>query len=110
MKNIFVGNLNFQTSESQLRTAFEQYGEVLSVNMVTDRETGRARGFAFLEMANAEEADRAIAEMNGKSLEGRTLTVNEARPKRDQGGARRGRGDFGRNDGSPFRRGRESRW
>ncbi|NLT67309.1 MAG: RNA-binding protein [Acidobacteria bacterium] len=103
MKNIFIGNLSFQVSESELRSAFEQYGQVLSVNMVTDRETGRARGFAFLEMANADEADRAIAEMNGKLLEGRKLTVNEARPKKDRGG-------FGRDGGHSFRPRRESRW
>jgi len=110
MKNIFVGNLSFQVSESELKTAFEQYGEVLKVNLVTDRETGRARGFAFIEMANDEEGDRAIAEMNGKPLDGRNLTVNEARPRNDRGDSNKGRGGFGRNSGSPFRNGRESRW
>ena len=106
MKNIFVGNLSFQVSETELRAAFEPYGEVLRVNIVTDRETGRARGFAFLEMANADEADRAIAEMNGKSLDGRNLTVNEAKPKGDRSAPKRSPGGFGRNEG----RGRESRW
>lgn len=109
MKNIFVGNLSFQTAESDLRSAFEQYGEVLRVNMVTDRETGRARGFAFVEMANSDEAERAIAEMNGKSVEGRKLTVNEARPKTERSGPRGG-GRTGFNDRAPFRRDRNSRW
>ncbi len=107
MKNIFVGNLSFQTTEDELRTAFERYGEVLSVKTITDRETGRARGFAFIEMANAEEADRAIAELNGGSLDGRTLTVNEAkqRPERDFSGRNRGGGGgFRQNDDQHRRR------
>lgn len=92
MKNIFIGNLSFQTTENELRTAFERYGEVLKVKTVIDRETGRARGFAFVEMVDSEEADRAIAGINGSSIDGRTVTVNEARQKP--------RGDFsGRNHG-----------
>ena len=92
MKNIFVGNLSFRTTEDGLRSAFESFGEVLKVNMVMDRETGRARGFAFVEMANEDEANRAIAGLNGKELDGRALTVNEARPKNDRnsGGDRDG--------------------
>jgi RNA recognition motif-containing protein len=92
LKNIFVGNLSFRTDEAGLRSAFEPFGEVLKVNMVTDRETGRARGFAFVEMANEDEADRAIAGLGGKELEGRALTVNEARAKSDRnsGGGRGG--------------------
>jgi RNA recognition motif-containing protein len=81
VKNIYVGNLSFQTTEDGLRSTFERFGEVLNVNMITERDTGRARGFAFVEMANAEEADRAIADLNGKDLDERSLTVNEARPK-----------------------------
>jgi cold-inducible RNA-binding protein len=87
--------MSFQTTEDGLRSAFERFGEVLNVNMVRDRETGRARGFAFVEMANAEEADRAITGLNGTSMDGRALTVNEARPKSNGGGGGgggRGRG------------------
>ena len=109
MKNIFVGNLSFQITETELRAAFERYGEVLNVKMVTDRETGRARGFAFVEMADAGQADRAIAEMNGSSLDGRPLTVNEAHPKGERSFTRKGHGGFGQNDRTP-RHGRESRW
>ena len=98
MKNVFVGNLSFQTTEDGLRSAFERFGEVLKVNLVTDRDTGRARGFGFVEMANAEEADRAIAALNGQDLDGRALTVNEARPKADRSFSGRERGgsrDYG---------------
>ena len=110
MKNIFVGNLSFQITETELRTAFERYGEVLNVRMMTDRETGRARGFAFVEMADAEQADRAISEMNGTSLDGRALTVNEARPKGERSFPSNNHRGFEQNDRTPFRRGRESRW
>ena len=99
MKNIFVGNLSFRTDEAGLRSAFEPFGEVLKVNMVTDRDTGRARGFAFVEMANEDEADRAITGLGGKELDGRALTVNEARPKSDRnsGGGRGGYNSRGEN-------------
>ena len=85
MKNIFVGNLNFGATEGAVRSLFEAYGTVERVNIVTDRDTGQARGFAFVEMSVAAEADRAIAELNGKELDGRTLNVNEARPKPERG-------------------------
>ena len=81
MKSIFIGNLNFETSESDVRVTFEQYGEVKRVTMMTDRETGLPRGFAFVEMPNDEEAATAIADLNGRQAGGRTLTVNEARPR-----------------------------
>jgi len=81
MKNIFVGNLNFDTSESELKAEFEQYGEVDGVRIITDRETGRPRGFGFVEMPDAEEAATAIAKSNGKELAGRRLNVSEALPK-----------------------------
>lgn len=101
MKNIFVGNLDFNTSEEELRHLFEAYGQVDRVSIMTDRETGRSRGFGFVEMANAEEGEKAIAGLNGSQLGGRTLNVNEARPKveRSGGGGRdRGRsGGGGRN-------------
>ena len=85
MKNIFVGNLSFGTTEDGVRSLFESYGTIDRVNVVTDRDTGQARGFAFVEMSNSAEADRAIAELNGRELDGRTLNVNEARPKADRG-------------------------
>jgi cold-inducible RNA-binding protein len=101
MKNIFVGNLDFGATESSLRTLFEPYGKVERVNLVTDRDTGRARGFAFVEMMDSTEADRAIAALNGTNLGGRTLNVNEARPKAQGAG-----GGFG----GPPRQRREPRW
>lgn len=94
MKNIFVGNLNFNTSEEELRQMFEVHGQVERVSILTDRDTGRSRGFGFVEMANAEEGDKAIAALNGSQIGGRTLNVNEARPKpeRSGGGGGGGRG------------------
>src|SRR6201985_3262446 len=116
MKNLYVGNLPHSTTESELRTVFEAHGAVEKVSIVTDRETGRARGFAFVEMANAGEADKAIAALNGTELGGRTLTINEAKPKTDRprgggGGQRFGGGGGGRDDyrGHP-RQPREPRW
>lgn len=103
LKNIFVGNLDFNTSEDDLRQLFQTYGQVDRVSIMTDRDTGRSRGFGFVEMANAEEGEKAIASINGTQLGGRTLNVNEARPKaertggggRDRGGDRGGRGGGG---------------
>ena len=83
---IYVGNLLYETSESQLREAFEQYGEVEEVSMIQDRETGRPKGFAFVEMPTAGEAQAAIDNLNGKDLIGRSLTVNEARPRQERTG------------------------
>jgi len=95
LKNIFVGNLDFNVSEDELRNLFATYGQVDRVSILTDRETGRSRGFGFVEMVNAEEGDKAIAELNGTQLGGRKLNVNEARPKADRagmgGGGGRGR-------------------
>jgi RNA recognition motif-containing protein len=100
-KKMFVGNLSFQTTEDDLRTAFEEFGTVESVAIITDRDTGRSKGFGFVEMAE-EEADKAIAQMSGAQLNGRALTVNEAKPmvKRDFGGgggygSKGGRGGYG---------------
>ncbi|HSG98592.1 MAG TPA: RNA-binding protein [candidate division Zixibacteria bacterium] len=90
---IYVGNLSFNSSEDQVRQIFENFGEVVNVNLITDRETGRPRGFGFVEMANDDEARAAIDGMNGKELDGRTLTVNEARQREERGG-RPGRRDF----------------
>ncbi len=97
MKNIYVGNLDYRTTEEELRAAFETYGRVERVTVVRDRDTGQPRGFAFVEMANDGEAEKAIANLNGSALGGRNLNVSEARPKREgRGGGGRGadRGDF----------------
>ena len=88
MKSLFVGNMNFQTTESDLRALFEPFGQVTRVHMAMDRETGRARGFAFVEMPNDEEAAKAIAGLDGKEAGGRNLKVNEARPKGESGPSR----------------------
>ena len=85
MKNIFVGNLNFGATEDAVRSLFEQYGTVERVSIITDRDTGRAKGFGFVEMSANAEADQAIAALNGRELDGRALNVNEARPKSDRG-------------------------
>lgn len=87
MKNIYVGNLSFGATEDAVRSMFEAYGAVDRVNVVTDRETGRARGFGFVEMSNDGEGEKAIAALNGQDLDGRALSVNEARPKEDRGGS-----------------------
>jgi len=91
VKNIFVGNLNFNTSEDELRQLFEAYGQVDRVSIMTDRETGRSRGFGFVEMSSSEDGEKAIAALNGSQVGGRTLNVNEARPKpeRSSGGGGR---------------------
>ncbi len=86
MKNIFVGNLDFNTSEDELRKLFEAHGQVDRVSIMTDRDTGRSRGFGFVEMTSAEDGEKAIAAMNGTQIGGRTLNVNEARPKVERGG------------------------
>ena len=86
MKNIFVGNLSFQTTEQDIRSLFEVHGSVDRVNLVTDRETGRARGFGFVEMGNDGEGEKAITALNGRNLDGRALNVNEAKPKENRGG------------------------
>jgi cold-inducible RNA-binding protein len=103
LKNIFVGNLDFNTAEDELRKLFETYGQVDRITILTDRDTGRSRGFGFVEMTNGEEGDKAIAALNGTQIGGRTLNVNEARPKtersggggKDRGGDRGGRGGGG---------------
>jgi cold-inducible RNA-binding protein len=84
MKNLYVGNLPHSTSEAELRNVFSAHGAVEKVTLVMDRETGRSRGFAFVEMSSASEADNAIAVLNGTDLGGRPLTVNEAKPKSDR--------------------------
>ena len=99
MKNIFVGNLDFNTSEDDLRQLFAAYGQVDRVSIMTDRDTGRSRGFGFVEMTNAEEGEKAIAALNNSQVGGRALNVNEARPKVERAGGggrdRSGRGGGG---------------
>ena len=85
MKNIFVGNLSYNVSENAVRSLFEEYGTVDRVSIATDRETGQQKGFAFVEMSNDAEGNRAIESLSGRELNGRALTVNEARPKADRG-------------------------
>jgi len=91
VKNIFVGNLDFGATEDSIRSLFEPYGAIERVNLVTDRDTGRSRGFAFVEMTNPAEADRAIEALNGTDSGGRALNVNEAKPKTGGGGGSRER-------------------
>lgn len=90
MTNIYVGNLSYDATEEGLRQAFAEYGEVSSVKIITDRETGRSRGFAFVEMPDANEAKEAIENLNETEIAGRSVTVNEARPRSDR--PRRGGG------------------
>jgi RNA recognition motif-containing protein len=97
---LYVGNLAFQTSSEELQELFAQAGTVESASVVEDRETGRSRGFGFVEMASKEEGQKAIEQFNGKELNGRNLNVNEARPREDRGGGGGGRGGgFGGNRG-----------
>ena len=114
---LYVGNLAFQTTSQDLQTLFAQAGTVESANIVEDRDTGRSRGFAFVEMSTQEEANAAIEQFNGKELGGRALKVNEARPRENRGGGGRGfggggnRGGFGGNrDRDNNRRRPEPRW
>ena len=114
MKNLYVGNLPHSTTEAELRSMFEAHGSVGKITLVTDRDTGRSRGFGFVEMTDANEASKAITALNGADLGGRSLTINEAKPKSERpGGGRRfgGGGGGGRDDyrGHP-RQPREPRW
>jgi cold-inducible RNA-binding protein len=102
LKNIFVGNLSFGTTEDTVRSMFESYGSVDRVNIVTDRDTGQARGFGFVEMSVDAEGNAAISGLNGRDVDGRSLNVNEARPKAERGS---GGGNRGNGGGS-----RQSRW
>ncbi len=93
--NIYVGNLSFDATEDQIREAFEAFGEITSVNVITDRDSGRPRGFCFVEMANDDEGKAAIAGLNGEPMNDRELKVSEARPRENKGGGGRGGGDRG---------------
>jgi RNA recognition motif-containing protein len=99
-KKLYVGNLAFSITQDALKEAFTSFGEIEEVTLVQDRETGRSRGFGFVTFVNDADADKALAEMNGKELEGRAIKVSEARPPGEGGGGRR-RGGFG---GGGFRR------
>ena len=114
MKNIFVGNLNYTATEDEIRSLFEQFGTVDRVSLITDRDTGRPRGFAFCEMPNDEEGAKAIEELNGAMLGGRQLNINEARPRAAAGGGGGGGGFRGQGGGGGGGdrggRRREPRW
>jgi cold-inducible RNA-binding protein len=96
---LYVGNLSFRTTSEELREAFAAVGNVESASVIEDRDTGRSRGFAFVEMSTPEEAAAAIEQFNGKDFGGRNLTVNEAKPRTDRGGGRGGYGGGGRGGG-----------
>ncbi|HLA11671.1 MAG TPA: RNA-binding protein [Pyrinomonadaceae bacterium] len=102
---LYVGNLSFRTTSEELREAFSAAGTVESASVIEDRDTGRSRGFAFVEMATPEEAAAAIEQFNGKDFGGRNLTVNEAKPRTDRGGG--GRGGYGGRGGGGYRGGRD---
>jgi len=114
LKKIFVGNLDFGATEDSIRPLFEAHGTVERVTIMTDRDTGRSRGFAFVEMTDSDEADRAIQALNGTQVGGRSLTVNEARPKVERGGGFGGgygdRPKGGRGGRGGPRARREPRW
>jgi RNA recognition motif-containing protein len=109
VKNIFVGNLSFNTNEDELRQLFEPHGQVDRVSIMTDRDTGRSRGFGFVEMASNEDGEKAISALNGSQVGGRTINVNEARPKTERsgggGGGYGGGGGGGRDRGDRGNRG-----
>ena len=106
---IYVGNLSYETSEDELRETFGAHGQVESVTIISDRDTGRSKGFAFVEMPSNDEAQASINELNGKEIQGRALTVNEARPRQERsgGGGGGGGGGFGGGGGGG---GRGPRW
>lgn len=108
-KRLYIGNLSYSTTENTLRTLFAQYGDVQSVNIIIDRDSGRSKGFGFVEMGTDEAAQAAIAALNGKSVDNRQINVAEARPQADRGDARRG-GGYGRSSNGGAAGGRTSRW
>ena len=94
-RKLYVGNLTFETTASELESLFGQFGTVQSAQVISDRDTGRSKGFGFVEMGTDQEAQAAIAAMSGKEVDGRNLTVNEAKPREDRGGGGGGRGGYG---------------
>ena len=105
---LYVGNLSYDTSEASIRTAFEVHGEVTSVNMITDRDSGRPKGFGFVEMGSAEEAQKAIAALDGTQMDGRAIKVNEAKPQEPRA-PRSGGGGYG-GGGGGYGGGGGNRW
>ncbi len=103
---LYVGNLAFTTTEQDLQEQFSQYGQICSTSIITDRDTGRSRGFAFIELDSKESAQAAIQALNGRDMDGRALTVNEAKPREDRGG----RGGFGGGGGGGFNGGSSRRY
>jgi cold-inducible RNA-binding protein len=110
MTNIFVGNLSFDTTDSDLNSTFAAFGSVERASVVRDRDSGQSRGFGFVEMTNPAEATQAMSALNGQDLNGRTLNVNEARPRENSGGGQNRGGGFNRNSSGGGGRRRESRW
>ena len=106
---LYVGNLSYETSEASIRTLFEPHGQVNSVNLITDRDTGRAKGFGFVEMSTPEEAQKAVTELDGTQLDGRALKVNEAKPQVPRESRSGGGGSYG-GGGEQLRRQRWWRW
>ncbi|MFN4261677.1 MAG: RNA recognition motif domain-containing protein [Gemmataceae bacterium] len=102
-KKLYVGNLPYTVTDSDLQQVFEPHGQVESAQVIMDRDTGRSKGFGFVEMSNDQEAQSAIQALNGQELNGRTLTVNEARPREERGGGGGGRRDFGGGGGGGYR-------
>lgn len=107
MTNIYVGNLSYRATEDQLREAFGQYGEVSQVSIIMDRETGRSRGFAFVEMPNNEEAQSAIENLHQQEVAGRRVTVNEARPREERSGGGGSRGGYRGGSGGGYSGGKQ---
>ena len=101
-KKLYVGNLSYGTTDSDLRSMFEEFGSVESAQVITDRESGRSKGFGFVEMGSQQEAEAAIKGLNGKDIDGRALTVNEAKPREDRGGRSGGGGRGGSGGGRRY--------
>jgi RNA recognition motif-containing protein len=101
-KRLYVGNLTYGTTDATLRQLFEAHGTVTSAQVIMDRDTGRSKGFGFVEMSNDDESQAAIAALNGQQVDGRALTVNEARPKTEGGGGGGGRGGYGGGGGRRY--------
>jgi cold-inducible RNA-binding protein len=110
VKKIYVGNFSFKMTEPELRALFEPFGNIEAASVATDRDTGRSRGFGFITMPNDEEAEKAMAALNGKDSDGRALIVNEARPQTQRGGFGGGGGGGGRRAEGGSRQRREPRW
>ena len=104
-KKLYVGNLSFETTEDQVRNLFKEYGTIESIDMITDRESGQFRGFCFVEMETSA-ANAAISALDSHDLDGRTLKVNEAKPRNDRGGGQRNGGNFNRDNSRRSRGGR----